>query len=72
MSGEKVAVYISKELYELVKKKVEESGGEFKSVEDFIEFVLREVLKEEGEEEEVYSPEEEEEIRERLRSLGYI
>jgi len=68
---EKITVNISKELYEKAKKFIEESGGEFKSVEEFIEFVLREVL-EEGGEESVYTPEEEEEIKRRLRALGYL
>ena len=69
--GEKVAVEISKEIYDKVKKFIEDSG-EFKSVEEFIEFVLREVLEEEGAEEAVYSKEEEEEIKKRLRALGYL
>lgn len=69
--SEKIAVKISKELYEKAKKFVEESGGEFKNVEEFIEFVLKEVLEEEGEQP-VYTPEEEEEIKKRLRALGYI
>ena len=69
MTGE-VAVKIPKELYEKIEKHVKESGGEFKSVEEFVRFVLEEVLSEE--EEEVYSPEEEEEIKRRLRALGYL
>jgi len=69
---EKVPIYISKTLYERIKKEVEESQGEFKNVEEFIEFVLREVLKEEETEEPAYTPEEEEEIKRRLRSLGYL
>jgi len=71
MPEEKVPIYISKTLYERIKKEVEESQGEFKNVEEFIEFVLREVLKEETEEP-AYTPEEEEEIKRRLRSLGYL
>ena len=71
MSEEKVTIQISKKLFENIKKRVEESSGAFKSVEDFVEFVLREILSEE-EEEPVYSPEEEEEIKKRLRSLGYL
>ena len=71
MAEEKVAIEIPKHLYEQVKKHVEESGGEFKSVEEFVAFVLEEVLKEE-EEEPVYTPEEEEEIKRRLRALGYL
>jgi len=68
---EKIAVHIPKDLYEKAKKKVEESEGEFKSVEEFIEFVLRELLEEE-EEQPACTPEEEEEIKKRLRALGYI
>ncbi|MHA1606770.1 MAG: CopG family transcriptional regulator [Candidatus Freyarchaeota archaeon] len=71
MSKEKVPVFISKELYDDIQKKVEESQGEFESVEDYVEFVLREVTKEEFEED-VYSPEEEEEIKKRLKGLGYL
>ena len=71
MSEKKVAVYIPKKLYELLEKAVRESGGEFKSVEEYVAFVLEEVLS--GEEEEtVYTPEEEEEIKKRLRALGYL
>ncbi len=70
MSGDKVAVHISKELYEKAKKYIEEQGG-FESVEELVEFVLGEVLSEEGGEQ-VFSEEEEEKVKERLRSLGYI
>ena len=66
---DKIEIKISKDVYELLKKTVEESGGEFSSVEELAEFILREAL---SEEEEVYSPEEEEEIKKRLRSLGYL
>lgn len=52
-----------------VKRRVEESGGEFKSVGDYVEFVLKEVVKEESEEE-TYTKEEE--IKKRLKSLGYL
>lgn len=65
-------IKIPKELYIKAKKYVEESGGEFKNVEEFIEFILREVLSESSESKEVFTKEEEEEIKERLRSLGYL
>ncbi len=68
--GERVSITIPKELYERAKRYVEESGGSFGSVEELVEFVLREVLSEE--EEYTLTPEEEEKIKERLRSLGYI
>ncbi len=71
MSEKYVNVKIPKKLYDEIKKEVDESEGEFKSVDEFVEFVLSEVLKEE-EPEDTYTPEEEEEIKRRLRSLGYL
>ena len=67
----KVQVNIPKELVDEIQRRVDKSGGEFKTVEEYIEFVLTEVLREE-EPEQAYTPEEEEEIKERLRRLGYI
>ena len=72
MGKDKVAVYVSKSLYDKVERRVKESGGEFKSVEDYVEFVLREVVKEDENEKQVLKPEEEEKIKRRLRSLGYL
>jgi len=71
MNGEKVAIYILKKLYEKIRQEVDKSQGEFKDVEEYIEFVLKELLKEE-EVDRIYSEEEEERIKERLRKLGYI
>ena len=61
-------VKIPKELYDRIKREVEGSK-DFKTVEEFIKFVLESALEES---EEVYSPEEEEKIKERLRALGYL
>jgi hypothetical protein len=73
MNKDKIAVNISKELYELVKQRIKESNGEFKDVEDYVEFVLREVVKDEEEDEEQkYSKEDEEKLKQRLKSLGYL
>jgi hypothetical protein len=68
MQEDKVPVYISRRLYEEVKRRVDESGGEFKSVEEFVEYVLTELLKEET----PYTSEEEEEVKKRLKALGYL
>ncbi len=70
MSEEKVSIKISKQLYDKVKKYIEEQGG-FSSVEEFVEFVINEVLSEESESYEM-SKEDEEKVKERLRALGYI
>lgn len=47
---------------------------EFKSVEEYIIFVLEEVVKdeEEGQEEYAFSEEDEEKVKNRLRALGYL
>lgn len=74
MNKEKIKVPIPKSLYSQIEILVEESP-EFNRVEQFVKFVLEEVLKEEPEKkkkEKVYSEEEEEEIKDRLRSLGYL
>ncbi len=70
MLPDKVTISIDRELYERAKKFIEEQGG-FDSVEELVEFVLNEVISEEGEEP-ALSEEEEEKVKERLRKLGYI
>jgi Arc/MetJ-type ribon-helix-helix transcriptional regulator len=63
-------VYIPAELYQKVNDRV--NSTEFNSVDEYVCFVLEEVVKEEGENEEVFSEEEEQEVKKRLRSLGYL
>lgn len=73
MSPDKVAVNIPKDLYEQVKKRVEESGGEFKDTEEYVTFVLTEIVKDEQEEQEQKSSKEDkEQIKQKLKSLGYF
>jgi len=65
-------VNIPDELYKTIEEKLEEFG--FKTVDEYVVFVLEEVIKgdaEEGEEK-VFSEEEEEVIKQRLRDLGYL
>jgi len=64
-------VNIPDELYSAIEEKLEEFG--FKTVDEYVVFVLEEVLKDDGEgEEQVFSEEEEEMIKKRLRDLGYL
>lgn len=68
---ESKAVYLPAELYSKVEQRVK--ATEFGSVDEYVIFVLEEVIKEEGEDEEkTFSPEEEEEMKKRLRALGYL
>lgn len=66
---DKVKIEVSKDIYDLLEKTVKESEGEFNTVEELLEFIIKEAL---SEEEKVYSSEEEEEIKKRLKSLGYL
>ncbi|RLG55694.1 MAG: CopG family transcriptional regulator [Candidatus Hydrothermarchaeota archaeon] len=65
-------VEIKDEIYEKIKERIK--GTEFSSVEEYVNFVLEEVLKDEDEEEFEFelSEEDEEKIKERLKSLGYL
>ncbi len=67
---EKKAVFLTADLYKKIEERVKVT--EFNSVEEYVTFVLEEVLKDEGEEEKTFSKEEEEEVKKRLRALGYL
>lgn len=68
----KIRIEIPKDLYNKIQQKVSMFGDEFKSVEEYVAFVLTEVVKEEEQQGSAYTKEEEEEIKNRLKSLGYI
>ncbi len=64
-------VSIPTSLFQKVKKRIENTG--FTSVSSYVTYVLREIISEEAEEqEEPFSPEDEERVKERLRALGYL
>jgi Arc/MetJ-type ribon-helix-helix transcriptional regulator len=69
MTGEKAQVLIDRELYERAKKYVEQQGT-FSSVDELVEFLLRQLLEEQ--QGEVMSREDEEAVKDRLRRLGYL
>ncbi len=62
-------ISIPSNLYLKAQKWIEENGG-FESVDELVKFLIEEFISEDTGE--AYSPEEEEEIKERLRRLGYI
>ena len=70
MSNEYGEIKVSKEIL----KKIEASikNTEFKTVDEYVTFVLEEVMKDEEEPEEVFSEEDETKVKERLRALGYL
>jgi Arc/MetJ-type ribon-helix-helix transcriptional regulator len=65
------SVSIPSPLFEKVKRRIEGTG--FTSVSSYVVYVLREVLAEDAvDEKEAFSREDEERVKERLRSLGYL
>ena len=67
---ERKAVFLPAELYSQIEERVK--ATDFGSVEEYVIFVLEEVLKNEGEEEQAFSKEDEEEVKKRLKALGYL
>ena len=70
MSKESKDVSLPAELYGRIEERVKATG--FGSVDEYVIFVLEEVLKDEEEEGEAYSKEDEVEVRKRLKALGYL
>lgn len=68
--GEFKEVLIPVDLYERAEKWVKNNGG-FSSVDDLVKFLIEEFIADESTDM-VYTPEEEEEIKSRLKRLGYI
>ncbi len=71
MNSEVVSIELKlpRKTYEKVLEKAREAG--FNDINEFLEFVLEQLIEEE-EETPVFSKEDEEKIKERLRSLGYL
>jgi len=65
-------VAIPLKLYKKIQKRVKST--DFKSVDEYIIYILEEVIKQVEEEEEVpeYTEEDEEKVKDRLRALGYL
>ena len=71
MDKNRVAINISKDLYLEIQRIVNDNSENFKTVEDYVESVLRTDLKEKRDRQN-FKPEEEALIKRRLKSLGYI
>ena len=72
MNEEYGEIRIPKRLIEEIEERIKQT--EFESVEEYVTFVLEEVVRdvEEEEPEEVFSEEDETKVKERLRALGYL
>jgi hypothetical protein len=67
-------IMISKDLYKDIEGRIKRSNGLFKTVEEYVTFILKEVVKEEQDmvTESGLTAQEDEEIKNRLKNLGYI
>ena len=63
-------VSLPSEIYRRIEGRVKDTG--FGSVDEYVLFILEEVLKEEGGEERALSKEDEEEVKKKLGALGYL
>lgn len=70
MEKEFMTISIPTSLYKKIEEKIK--GTEFSSVSSYITKILREKLSQEEKSTEVFTPEEEEKIKARLKALGYI
>ena len=70
MEKEFTPVSIPTSLYKKIEEKIK--GSEYTSVSSYVARILRENLTKDEEDKEVFSAEEEEKIKERLKALGYI
>ncbi len=57
-------------LFKKIRERIKGTG--FTSVSSYVTYVLREIVAEKEEEEEPFTKEDEERIKDRLRALGYI
>lgn len=70
MKKEKVTIKIPKPLYDRLKQIIEDSG--FSSVNEFIVYVLRDLVSRGIDEKQELSKEETDSIKTRLKNLGYF
>lgn len=70
MEKEFMTIAIPTSLYKKIEEKIK--GTEVSSVSSYVTKILREKLSQEERSTEVFTPEEEEKIKARLKALGYI
>ena len=70
MSKETKSISVPADIYDRIEERVK--ATEFGSVEEYVLFILEEVLKDEEEEEQAYTEADEAEVKKRLKALGYM
>ena len=70
MSKETKPISVPADIYDKIEERVK--ATDFGSVDDYVLFILEEVLKDEEEEEQAYTEADEAEVKKRLKALGYM
>ncbi|MCK4272658.1 CopG family transcriptional regulator [bacterium] len=70
MGSDRVTIKIPRQLYNKLRKIIDESG--FSSVNEFIVYILRDLVALQRENEDSLTPEEVRLLKERLKKLGYL
>jgi Arc/MetJ-type ribon-helix-helix transcriptional regulator len=70
MSEKTKSISVPADIYDRIEERVK--ATEFGSVEEYVLFILEEVLKDEEEEEQAYTEADEAEVKKRLKALGYM
>ncbi len=63
-------ISLSTELYDILINRINNSNDEFKSIDDYVEYVLRQLFNDDFSK--TYTEEEEKEIEKHLKDMGYI
>ncbi|MDY6931981.1 MAG: CopG family transcriptional regulator [Halobacteriota archaeon] len=63
-------VLLRSEIYNTIEERIKDL--DFTSVDEYVEFVMTEILKDDDDEEVTFTQEEEEEVKNRLKALGYL
>jgi hypothetical protein len=72
VSTDYVQVRIPRSLYERILRYIRSGESKFATPDEYVAFVLNEILGDEPPKEAIYSPEDEAKIQEHLRRLGYL
>ncbi len=70
MSKETKPISVPADIYDKIEERVK--ATDFGSVDEYVLFILEEVLKDEEEEEQAYTEADEAEVKKRLKALGYM
>ena len=70
MNHDRKAISISSKLFDIISERVKNSSNEFATVDEYVDYVLTEIL--EDKKSSPYTEDEEKKIEKHLKDMGYI